>query len=297
MPVAAELGERLGIGDAELAVIRTEGIAGVAVAAAIGDFRRHGYGRQGVDLVVGRRAGEIAEHNVVFEGVFDAPLVQALQLLVLRLEQDRLRTVIAQIGLGGRAGDGAHVLVLDVVVGLDAVRIALLHHQHRAVPPCRTAEGDDLHALGIDVDVGADDVRALGEERGDLGFPRQPLELDDLDAEPIGGRLVDLHVDARRLVRLRVDEGMRRDVGDADGDAVLHCPIVGAVGAVFEQRFRLLVEVVGPHRSRKQRRAGNDAGERDKNHLHLDSSRFRFFVPPSAPRGPRRDKLYTRRAR
>ena len=62
----------------------------------------------------------------------------------------------------------------------------------------------------------------------------------------------------------------------AERDAVLARPVERAVGAILEHRLRLLVEVVGPRRGRKRRGAGDDAGERDKNHFRLRFLPFLF---------------------
>ena len=68
--------------------------------------------------MAGRGLVEFGEHDIVLDHVFDAALVERGQLLDLGLEGGGVRADPAQIGLGGGAGQRAHILALEVLEDL-----------------------------------------------------------------------------------------------------------------------------------------------------------------------------------
>ena len=80
-----------------------------------------------------------------------------------------------------------------------------------------------------------------------------------LDPQPVEHGVVDLDVDAARLLGVGIEDRMRRDRRFAEHDALLAHPLKRAVGAVLELRLGLLKELLrlrGGSRRRRTRRRG-----------------------------------------
>ena len=99
------------------------------------------------------------------------------------------------------------------------------------------------------------DVGALGQQRGHLGLPGQDHGLQRLDAEPGIHPVDDVPIEAADLLGLLVDDLLRRDLRDAQRDAVLAGAGQRIVAAILERRLDLVEELrlVGARRRRGER--------------------------------------------
>src|SRR5262249_4980925 len=88
-----------------------------------------------------------------------------------------------------------------------------------------------------------------------LRFPGHPFLLDILDAEPVEHGLVDVPVDAGRLLVV-VEEGFGRVDREAEGDALLLRFAERRVAAILEERLLLAEELL-----RQRRHPGERAGD------------------------------------
>ncbi len=145
-----------------------------AVAAAVDERHRHA-GGEDLEVVVRLLFGELVEADVVLDHGIEAAVVQAREFTELVLERRRRDADALQVLIGSGAGDDADALALQIIVALDAERVALGDDQRRAVPECGTGERDDLVALSGCGAVGTDDADALGKQGRDERLERQEL--------------------------------------------------------------------------------------------------------------------------
>src|SRR5438309_2275898 len=105
MAVGAHLGQSLGVGRAQGAVLLAHGEAGHAVAAAIDDVGRRRDAPERLEIVVRVGLVELVIDEIVLEHGLEPALVQALQLVDLGLERRRFDADLLEIGIGRRARD------------------------------------------------------------------------------------------------------------------------------------------------------------------------------------------------